>query len=580
MKRSVLKTRILSLIIKNYNWNIIFIVLNVLSILIGMLYFIFQNTSIFPNFLGFILLFTFFGNILKTYLNIKHHQIKSLNIFKLQIINYSFLSFIMIASIAILGGNLLRSAATPNNISFYIGGYFLTNFFFFGTLIFGIACASLNLKYGKYKRNYSSTNNEKKRKKKSLKYFILILKIIFKNFSKVLYFLGILFAIVITFGSFEFITTFIAIISAQFGPFFSLIFATNTILYLLLNKKKWSVKKYKRKRIIGLLVSFVLILPLLSSWVIEIQAKAQFSIDYGNGWEEKIPADKREYFLQEPFSSTVYILGAPRKACKVKLNILYYEEEHLKLYFDVYMPFNRGKGLPGQNSTLIRIHGGSWTSGDKGPLNNVQMNTYFASQGYIVFDIQYGLHETILSLLDPTTPKYSLGNYNINDMIKHIGIFTKYLTNNSAKFGANLSSVFFSGGSSGGHLASVAALAIASKNYSNYFSSNITVKGFIPFYPANGQMIFFGINGKKEFMNPELMVNKYSPPCLIFQGTHDILNYFNIARKFKKAYLDNGNPRCTILWMTFGGHGSDFYFSGYYNQIFLYYMERFMYMYR
>ena len=130
MKRSVLKTRILSLIIKNYNWNIIFIVLNVLSILIGILYFIFQNTSIFPNFLGFILLFTFFGNILKTYLNIKHHQIKSLNIFKLQIINYSFLSFMMIASMAILGGNLLRSAATPNNISFYIGGYFLTNFFF------------------------------------------------------------------------------------------------------------------------------------------------------------------------------------------------------------------------------------------------------------------------------------------------------------------------------------------------------------------------------------------------------------------------------------------------------------------
>jgi hypothetical protein len=30
--------------------------------------------------------------------------------------------------------------------------------------------------------------------------------------------------------------------------------------------------------------------------------------------------------------------------------------------------------------------------------------------------------------------------------------------------------------------------------------------------------------------------------------------------------------------MPFGGHASDFYFTGYYNQIFLYYMERFIYL--
>jgi hypothetical protein len=58
------------------------------------------------------------------------------------------------------------------------------------------------------------------------------------------------------------------------------------------------------------------------------------------------------------------------------------------------MPLDRGEDLPGQNSTLIRIHGGGWVSGDKGGSNMVQMNKYFAAQGYIVFDIQYGLYDS------------------------------------------------------------------------------------------------------------------------------------------------------------------------------------------
>ncbi|GAI93690.1 unnamed protein product, partial [marine sediment metagenome] len=48
---------------------------------------------------------------------------------------------------------------------------------------------------------------------------------------------------------------------------------------------------------------------------------------------------------------------------------------------------------------------------------------------------------------------------------------------------------------------------------------------------------------------------------------------------FRNTYLAEGNDECVILWMLLGGHASDFYFSGYYNQIFLYYMERFLYFY-
>jgi hypothetical protein len=90
---------------------------------------------------------------------------------------------------------------------------------------------------------------------------------------------------------------------------------------------------------------------------------------------------------------------------------------------------------------------------------------------------------------------------------------------------------------------------------------------------------WFGIDGREEFKNPEMLIEESSPPCLIFQGTHDILNYFSIATNIRDIYLSHNNIQCAIIWMPLGGHGCDFYYPGYYTQIFLYYMERFLYLY-
>ena len=56
---------------------------------------------------------------------------------------------------------------------------------------------------------------------------------------------------------------------------------------------------------------------------------------------------------------------------------------------------------------------------------------------------------------------------------------------------------------------------------------------------------------------------------------------FEAAVKAHNAkYHKEGNDHCAILWAPLGGHGCDSYYSGYYNQVFIYYMERFMYLYR
>jgi predicted esterase len=552
------------------------ITLNLFCIAFGIIFIIKPLYSLLWDIFGIILASTIFENLLFIYFTLYKKNILRA---KTQFISYGFLLFIIIAIPCMMLGNLLLSVIYSNLILDTIGAYSLIYIGFFGMFTFGFLFALYELKLLSnidlqlFKFSIFTEESTKYNRIKIISRKILVV------FSRVTFILGIVFAVVIIFGSFEVVTTFIAIISGQFGTFFSIIFLANTLLLLKLKRRKRTTKKYYRTALIGFFVSGCLLMPLFVTNSTVRNAENTFSIAFGSNWEDKIPSGSNKYFLQTPFSLTSYFLGSRPKASIIETNTLFYNDESIRLYFDAYMPLNGGESLPGANSIIIRIHGGSWVSGDKGMMNMMQMNKYFASQGYVVFDIQYGLDKNPLFELDPLTPDYKKGNFNIDDMMRHIGAFTQYLTAHADEYGANLNSVFVSGGSAGGHLASAVALAIASGNYTDIFGTGLTIKGLIPFYPANGQMVFFGISGSDEFKNPEKLIDQNSPPCLIFQGTHDILNYFSISERIRNIYHAKGNRECAILWMPFGGHASDFYFTGYYNQIFLYFMERFMYIY-
>jgi acetyl esterase/lipase len=343
-------------------------------------------------------------------------------------------------------------------------------------------------------------------------------------------------------------------------------------------------KLHKTAIAAGILITLLCFLPIMSTPYSIAEADRNFSDSFGTDWRDRIDSDAQKFFLQREFTIPGYFLGVPEQSSIIKqhisfLNITTGENEGVRLYFDAYLPPNNGVGLPGQNSTLIRIHGGAWVLGDKGIGNMLQMNKYFASQGYVVFDIQYGLYKSSNSPM-VITPEYVRGNFTIEEMVDHVGEFTKYLIGNYEEYGANLNSVFVSGGSAGGQLTLAAALGIFSENYTGIFGSGLTIKGIIPYYPAirlsNSSFIPGG--SKAEFLNPRLLIEEENaPPCLIFQGTHDSL--ISSAQTFTTAYRENGNDICLIL-LPFAGHANDLYFSGYYNQVFLFYMERFMYLFR
>jgi acetyl esterase/lipase len=378
---------------------------------------------------------------------------------------------------------------------------------------------------------------------------------------------------------------YLGLIAASFSVFQGFVFIGSGVTALkLLKKKNRRVLKLSVMSV-SLILFLVCMLPLILMPKTIKQAQHEFAAAFSSVKSYSIKEEYKDSFTQYRFSLPQYFFGTADKDFKLKENILFYEgnvekEKGLKLYFDAYTPSNTDENLPGRNSTLIRIHGGAWVSGDKGVGNMAQVNKYFASQGYTVFDIQYGLNNKAEFNLQGVTPAFVRGDYDIDDMIRHIGIFTKYLEAHKDEYGANLDSVFISGGSAGGHLVTAAGLGIASGKYSDIFSSKLKVKGIIPLYPANGLSVGMGIAGKADLVNPTLNLDKNSPPTLIYQGTRDALVNSRLSEAFKESYFEKASKSCAVLMMPLAGHGSDIYFSTYYNQLFMYYMERFMYMYK
>ena len=386
----------------------------------------------------------------------------------------------------------------------------------------------------------------------------------------------------------------LGVIIAQFALFFAISFIAMTVILLKMMNRKKKPKQYYGIAIIGLVMSGFLFLPLFLTPHYNDTAGQSFTDAFGDDWQEINP-DVEDYFLKTPYSLPGYFLGSRPKDCELKADVQLFDgaesehsqDKHIELYFDVYWPKGNGNDLPGKNSILIWIHGGGWMLGDKGNYR-IQFNKYFAAQGYVVYDVQYGLLELPFDIgididMSMVAADHKVGEFDIDDQIRHIGLFTQYIAKDSNKYSAaeldgNLSSVIVHGMSAGGQLSSATALAISSGNYLNYFSPDITIKGYVPYFPGNGMPDTIQMGGDTKLINPDMLVDETSPPCLIFHGTSDGLAGPEISTEFKKAYVDNGNDKCAILWAPLAGHASEIYFSGHYNMVFTYYMERFMYL--
>ncbi|MHA1442356.1 MAG: hypothetical protein ACTSPK_10910, partial [Candidatus Heimdallarchaeota archaeon] len=245
----------------------------------------------------------------------------------------------------------------------------------------------------------------------------------------------------------------IRVFAGQTALFFG--FGTLSFTFILFNITRSFTKKLKRIPmsslvILGVVLSGLCFVPLGLTQLYAQEADETFSASFNpvfsGDWKAVIEnSGFADAFLQTPFSVGGYFLGPLTYDCIVKKDVLYLDgsmsnftvDADVKLYFDAYLPPNDSDSLPGNRSTLIRIHGGGLTIGDKGLGNVVTMNRYFAAQGYCVFDIQYGLNNGPESMGIPIiTPANVLGNFTLDDMMRHIGNFTYYLEDHNTEYEA------------------------------------------------------------------------------------------------------------------------------------------------
>lgn len=370
---------------------------------------------------------------------------------------------------------------------------------------------------------------------------------------------------------------------SQYSLFYSFIFLNSADLLLKLSNIKWKSYSFYKVSGLGAALFVVFSLPFFSVPSLINGAEDDYTEAFGGQWRSY--GETISTLKEVPVSIPAYIFGVHSQDYILTQDVLYYEgsegvDEGLELRFDVYSPPAGAEDLPGERSVLIRFHGGGWDTGGKGAENFAQVNKYFAAQGYVVFDVQYGLNDQDHFVDFAEVPDEVSGDFSIDDMVRHLGLFTTYLADNHQTYQADIESVFVSGGSAGGHLASAVGLGLASGRYTETLDARLNVSGIIPFYPANGLEHYRDLDGEDDLVDPALMVDEDSPPALLYQGDKDGIVDPEVAGLFREAYLENDNQEIAILSMPYGAHGSDLYFAGFYNQTFIYYMERFMYQYK
>ena len=563
--------------------------LNFFCIVTGIIYLVYPNNSHFWNFAGIVYILTILINS-----SIVLHVGKKVNpemkiVKRFRIASYGYYFFVAIAYFLIFFANFIGYGPNPSSniaIGLMIGvGYFGILLYPSFLIVFSL------LKFDNEMLDYSKNITSEIKSLKNV--ILLILRAVIVLIGVISLSLGILVDItIINPNSLRFLGFGLGVFAAQTGLFFGLgcLSSTFLILYTVRRYTKFFKTKIISISVLGFTIAILCFVPLFSTPSFSAAAFNDFSEAYnpyfGGSWETTIDSSGfKDFFLKNPFQLTGYFLGGGNPSCVIIPDILYFDgstsnysvDQNIQLFFDAYLPPNSGAGLPGENSTIIRIHGGGWVLGDKNLMNIRMMNRYLAAQGYCVFDIQYGLNN-VSNLMGGFSvgPEYVFGNFTLDDIMRHVGNFTLFLETHSSEYGSNLNSVFISGGSAGGQLTCAVALSIDSGNYTSTFSNAMTIKGLIPYYPANNITADFAVGSKVEWVDPNLLVVPDSPPSLIFQGAKD--NLIRESLRFQKTYSDLGRSDCAVLIFPFAGHANDLYFPGYYNQVFLYYMERFLYL--
>jgi acetyl esterase/lipase len=211
---------------------------------------------------------------------------------------------------------------------------------------------------------------------------------------------------------------------------------------------------------------------------------------------------------------------------------------------------------------LVQVHGGAWVMGEK---NNqaLPLLSHLAQRGWVCVAITYRL-----------SPRATWPDL-IADVMKALA-WTKA---NIDRFGGDPGFVAITGGSAGGHLAALAALAACDPAFQPGFeSADTSVNAAVPFYGVYDWLNRHGTkrdnllpllerkvvkqtvaNAREVFdrASPLSRVHAGAPPFFILHGTNDSLVAVEQARSFAEELRKVSNNHVVYAELPFAQHAFD-----------------------
>lgn len=254
----------------------------------------------------------------------------------------------------------------------------------------------------------------------------------------------------------------------------------------------------------------------------------------GDDFDQVIPPERRHRLSRQIHAEDwLHPFTFRRPGVRVDKDISYGDAGKRNL-LDVYTPVTEGSGRP----VLFQIHGGAWLLGHKSE-QALPLMHHMASLGWVCVSINYRLSPSA------TFPDH------IIDVKKALA----WVRTNIADWGGDPNFIAVTGGSAGGHLATLAAL---SPNYApwqpDFEDVDTEVQAAMPMYACydfcnrydirqrtaiDGPISRAVLKVAKE-EDPELWergspvtwVNDKAPPFFVSQGTNDTLIWVEEARRF------------------------------------------------
>jgi len=230
-------------------------------------------------------------------------------------------------------------------------------------------------------------------------------------------------------------------------------------------------------------------------------------------------------------------------------NIPYTRVGGRTIKLDVYAPRSPGERRP----AILQIHGGAWIVGDKRE-QGIPLLKYLAAQGWVCFNANYRLSP------GATWP----------DHLVDCKSAVRWIREHADDYGVDPGFVAVTGGSAGGHLASMVALTAGDPEYQPGFEdADTSVQAAVPFYgvydftnragtmPPEFLSWFLEPMIMKRFIaeDPEAFhraspldrVHPDAPPFFVIHGDNDTLAPVEDARAFVARLREvSRNPVCYL----------------------------------